>query len=272
MGSFSGKTIFITGASSGIGAALARAFARQGGQVICTARRKNHLQSLIAEIEGRGGRGVAYACDVTQKEELRAAIERGLETFGAIDVVVANAGVAVVGAMDKLSLEDYRAQFETNLFGTLQTIYATLPALKKSRGTLVLIGSMFGYLTPPYSSPYSMSKFALRSLADAIRHELAEYGISVLYTAPGFVTSELRKTFDVAPSSNGLLASVPFWLEMPTEKCAEKIVAAVYRGKPIKVITFHARVLIFLDKYFHRLFYRFLSGPLVKKLFPKIVP
>jgi short-subunit dehydrogenase len=269
--SFAGKTIFITGASSGIGAALARSFAGRGGQVICTARRKNHLQTIIAEIEDRGGRGVAYACDVSQKEELEAAVERGLKAYGSLDVVVANAGLAVVGAMDQLSVEDYRAQFETNLFGTLQTIYATLPALKKSRGTLVLIGSMFGYLTPPFSSPYSMSKFALRSLADAIRHELAEYGISVLYTAPGFVTSELRKTFDVAPSSGGLLASVPFWLEMPTEKCAEKIVTAVYKKKSIKVITLHARVLIFLDKYFHRIFYRFLNGPLVRKLFPKIV-
>ncbi len=123
---FAGHAVFITGASSGIGAALAREFAREGGDV-----------ALAAEIEKTGRRAVVIPCDVTRDGDLERAADRARAAFGKLDVVVANAGFGVSGMLETLSLDDYRRQLETNVFGVLRTVYATLEYLKKTRGRLV---------------------------------------------------------------------------------------------------------------------------------------
>ncbi|MGH7829386.1 MAG: SDR family oxidoreductase, partial [Candidatus Binatia bacterium] len=126
MKKFQGKVVFITGASSGIGAALAREFARHGARVALLARRRERLERLTKEIEDRGGAALALAADVTVDGEIDAAVQAAVAKWGGIDVVVANAGFGVVGPLKDLTLEDYRRQFETNVFGVLRTIYATL--------------------------------------------------------------------------------------------------------------------------------------------------
>jgi len=122
----SGPVVFITGASSGIGAALAREYARRGADLALAARRTDRLDALAAELSAQGRRALVLACDVTRDGELEAAVARTRDAFGRIDVVVANAGFGVVGPVERLRLEDYRRQFETNVFGVLRTVYATL--------------------------------------------------------------------------------------------------------------------------------------------------
>src|SRR5512136_573327 len=114
---YSGTVTFITGASSGIGAALAREIARQGGDLALAARRETRLQDLSEEIRGMGRRALALKCDVTRDGDMEEAAAKAREEFGRIDYVIANAGFGVIGKMEKLSLEDYRHQFETNVFG-----------------------------------------------------------------------------------------------------------------------------------------------------------
>ena len=247
---FAGSVVFITGASSGIGAALSLEFAREGADVVLAARRRDRLESVAAGIGAIGRRAVVAPCDVTREGDLERAAAAGRSAFGKLDVVVANAGFGVTGVLERLSLDDYRRQLETNVFGVLRTVYATLDDLKKSRGRLVVIGSVSGYIALAGSSPYSMSKFAVRALADSLGHELAEHGVSVTLISPGFVESEIRQV-----DNRGILRTekpappIPAAMVMATPTAARKIVGATARRRREVVITALGKVSVFLHRH-----------------------
>jgi short-subunit dehydrogenase len=250
MSPFDGQVAIITGASSGIGAALGRELARQGADVALLARRVDRLEALAREIRGTGRRAMAIACDVTRDGDLEAAAARARAGLGRIDVVVANAGYGVVGPVERLDVEDFRRQFETNVFGVLRTIYATLDDLKQSRGRLVIIGSVNGWLSTPGSAPYAMSKFAVRALARALDHELGPAGVSVTHVSPGFVESEIRHVDNQGrwwpePASNG----PPAWLVMPVAEAARHIVRAAARRRREVAITGHGKLAVWMERH-----------------------
>ena len=122
--------IIITGASSGIGAALAREFARRGARLALGARRLDRLQALRTELEAAGSEVVVAACDVRDRASLDRLVAEAVARFGGLDIVVANAGFGVSGRFDALSVDDYRRQFDTNVLGVLRTLHAALPALR----------------------------------------------------------------------------------------------------------------------------------------------
>ena len=248
-GLLDGKVAFITGASSGIGAALAREYVRLGADVALAARRRDRLQSLVENLEARGGRALALECDVTRDGDLERAVAETLEAFGRIDHVQANAGFGVAGWFHKLNIEDYRRQFETNVFGVLRTVAATREVLWESRGRLALMGSVNSFIALPGNSPYCMSKAAVRALADSLRHEFATRGVAVTLVAPGFVQSEIR-TID----NRGRLAAdardpIPSWLCMDADRAARHIVRGVRRGRRIVVVTGHGKWLVRLQRH-----------------------
>jgi short-subunit dehydrogenase len=246
---FANHVVFITGASSGIGAALARQFARGGASLALAARRVDRLEALAQEIERDGRRAIALPCDVTRDEDLARAAAAARQAFGRIDVVVANAGFGVVGALADLSLDDYRRQFETNVFGVLRTVYATLPDLARSRGRLVVIGSVSGHVAVPGSSAYAMSKFAVRALADCLGHELRSRGVSVTLVSPGYVESELHRVDNRGVLHPAGPDPVPRFLRRPADEAARQIVAAVARRRPEAVITAHGKLAVFLQRH-----------------------
>jgi short-subunit dehydrogenase len=247
---FDGAAVLITGASAGIGAALAREFAHRGARVALAARRTERLEALAAELRAGGTQALVVAADVTRDGDMEKAAAVTRETFGRIDVVVANAGYGVVGFLESLTLDDYRRQFETNVFGVLRTIYATLDDLKRSRGRLVIIGSVSGHLATPHGSPYSMSKFAVRALAEALRNEARAAGVAVTLISPGFVESELRLIDNRGVLHEGARDVVPSWLRMSAAACARETVTAIARRRREAVITGHGRVLVFLQRHF----------------------
>jgi short-subunit dehydrogenase len=249
MANFQGQVVFITGASSGIGAALAREFARQGADLALAARREERLASLAAEIERQGRRALALRCDVTVDGDVERAAAATRAAFGRIDVVVANAGFGVVGPVAGLALEDYRRQFETNVFGVLRTIYATLGDLTASRGRLVILGSVSGHIATPGSSPYAMSKFAVRALAEALGYELAPRGVAVTLISPGFVESEIRRVDNRGAMREEAPEPIPRWLVMQTPAAARQIVRAVGRRRREAIITGHGKVIVFLQRH-----------------------
>jgi NADP-dependent 3-hydroxy acid dehydrogenase YdfG len=162
------KVVFITGASSGIGEALAREASAQGAHVVLSARREDRVRAIADELVQAGGQTLAVRVDVTQDGSLEAAMKEVATRFGRLDMVIANAGFGVEGKITELSLEDYRRQLETNVFGVVRTIYAALPLLKESQGTIGVMGSANGYLNVPGWSAYCMSKHAVRSLCTSL--------------------------------------------------------------------------------------------------------
>jgi short-subunit dehydrogenase len=247
---FGGHAVFITGASSGIGAALAREFAHEGADVALAARRRERLQTLAAEIERGGRRALVIPCDVTRDGDLERAAALTRTAFGKLDVVVANAGFGVAGVLETLSLDDYRRQFETNVFGVLRTVYATLEDLKKTRGRLVVLGSVSGHVGLPGSSAYSMSKFAVRGLAASLAYELEPYGVAVTLISPGFVESEIRQV-----DNRGIWRReppprpIPRALVMPAPTAARRIVRAVARRRREAVITGFGKTAVIVQRH-----------------------
>lgn len=243
------KVVFVTGASSGIGAALAREAARGGAAVVLAARRVERTARLAAELEAAGGRALAVPCDVTRDGDLEAAVAAGLERFGRLDVAIANAGISINGPLAELTVDDYRRQLETNVLGVVRTVQATLPALTASRGALGLVGSTNGYLSLPGYSPYCASKHAVRALADCWRHELGAAGVSVTHLAPGFIESELRLLGNDGAPRAGARDPVPRWLQKSAARTARQMLRALEARRAEAIITGHAWLAIFLARH-----------------------
>jgi short-subunit dehydrogenase len=258
---FRDKVVLITGASSGIGEELALQLARADAKLTLAARRADLLSALTQKISAGAparaalagsdelAKPLAVACDVTRDGDLERAVAETVHRWGKLDVAIANAGFGVVGSLKKLSLEDYRRQFETNVFGVLRTIYAALPEIEKTRGNIAIMGSISGWGAAPGTSPYAMSKFALRALANSITPELARSGVKVTLISPGFVESNIRRVDNRGKFHPGAKDSVPAWLVMPTDKAVRQMLRAVARGRREVVITGHGKILVALERF-----------------------
>jgi NADP-dependent 3-hydroxy acid dehydrogenase YdfG len=246
---FDNRIAFITGASSGIGAALARGFAREGAKLVLVARRIERLKALAVELKNSGAEAIWQVADVTQREDLDRAVAATVQSFGRLDVAVANAGFGVAGLVQKLSADDYRRQFDTNIFGVLNTVWATIPALEQSRGRLVLIGSVAGHVALPRNSAYAMSKFAVRGLAGALAGELGPAGVSVTLISPGFLSTEIRKVDNRGALHERARDPVPEWLRMDPERAARPMLTAIYQRRRELIVTGHGKLAVFLSRF-----------------------
>ena len=175
----------ITGASTGIGAATARHGAEAGYRLVLAARSVDRLEELAAELGGEG-RALAIECDVTEWEQQQAMVEQTLSSFGRLDVAFANAGFGAKRGFLEESPEQWRSMVLTNVYGAALTIRATLPALKESRGHLLLTGSVAGRRALP-GSLYSATKWAVTAMGESARQELNDTGVRVTLIEPGMV-------------------------------------------------------------------------------------
>lgn len=247
---FRDKVVLITGASSGIGESLALGCARLGAKLTLAARRTDLLEALAKKIAQDGAAmPLAIESDVTRDGDCERAVAETVRHFGKLDVAIANAGFGVVGEFRKLTIADYRRQLETNLFGALRTLYAALPEVEKTRGNLAIIGSVSGWGSTPLVSPYSMSKFALRALADAITPELASLGVKVTLISPGFVISNIRRVDNRGVFHPGAKDAVPAWIQVSTARAARETLSAIAHGRREKIISVHGKLLVALARF-----------------------
>jgi short-subunit dehydrogenase len=247
---FQNKSILITGASSGIGEELAWQLSQLNARLTITARRRGLLDALAQRISASGKPApLVVPADVTCDDDLPHSVSECLRVYNRLDVVIANAGFGVVGPFQKLSLDDYRRQFETNVFGLLRTVYAALPAIEPAHGNVVLIGSVAGWTASPGASPYAMSKFAVRALANAITPELALSGVKVTLISPGFVDSNIRRVDNQGRFHETAREPMAPWLIVPTGKAVRQILRAIARGQREAIITGHGKLLVAVTRF-----------------------
>ena len=247
---FEGKRVFITGASSGIGAALALEFARQGARVVLAARREDRLEEVRRRVRAAGGEALVAACDVRNRASIEAAVAKTVQAFGGMDVAIANAGFEVGGVFQRLDTEDHRRQFDTNYFGVVDTAYAVLPHLLVSKGQLGLVSSVLGRIGTPLSSPYCASKFAVTGLAQSLFHELATKGVAVTCIQPGVVVSEIRSVDNQGRFHPRHKDPAAAWLVVSADKAARDIVRALHKRRFNAVITGHGKALVWINRHF----------------------
>ena len=247
---FHHKVVLITGASSGIGEELALQLAHAGARLALAARRIERLEQLQHRIRDCGGvEPLIIACDVTADEDPARAVAEIVAHWGRLDIVFANAGFGVVGSFAQLSLADYSRQFETNVFGVLRTLQAALPEVIRSHGQMVILGSVAGWTASPGASPYAMSKFAIRALANSITPELALLGVRVTLISPGFVESDIRRVDNHGKLHADAADPIPHWLVMSRRRAVSHMLRAVARGKREVIITRHGKLFVWLERF-----------------------
>jgi short-subunit dehydrogenase len=188
------STVLITGASQGCGKAAALRFAREGYDVVLTARHEHRLTPVAEAISAMGRSTLAVAADVSQPNQVQSLMEQALDRFDDIDVLVNNAGICLAGAFEYTTPEDWQTIINTNLWGYVNTIQALLPHfLHRGGGTIVNVGSIGGKMPLPYMTAYCTSKYAVTGLTEALRLELAPKHIHVGIVHPGLTRSNFME-------------------------------------------------------------------------------
>lgn len=245
------KVVIITGASSGIGKALVYEFAERGAKIAMGARNLDELTKIEIDLKSRGVETISVQTDVTQQADCKELIERTYSHFGKIDVLVNNAGISMRALFEDLDLDVIRRLMDVNFWGTVYCTKYAIPYLLKSKGSLVGIISVAGFLGLPGRTGYSASKFAVRGFLNTLRVENLKKGLHVLVAAPGFTASNIRKTALVADGHQQGDSPREESNMMSAERCAQIIVNGVEKRKREIVMTLiEGKISVFLSKWF----------------------
>lgn len=275
--SFENRSVLITGGSRGLGLELARCFLGEGARLSLLARNKEELKRAYRTLEAEFDTPdvQTYACDISQPDEVRNVVEDILSERGSIDVLINNAGVIVGGPVEEMTREDVEEALDVHLWGAYNLMEAVLPGMEEQGGRIVNISSIGGLVAVPHLMPYSVSKFALTGLSDAMRAELAQHDIYVTTVCPGLMRTgshvnawfrgQRRKEF-----SWFALAGASPLLSINSRRAAEKIVRACRDGQEHLTFTLSARLLKVADRLFPNLVAILMKQ--VNRLLPSALP
>jgi short-subunit dehydrogenase len=240
MASNEDRVALVTGASSGIGWELARQLAGAGYAVGLVARREAPLRELESSITSTGGRAVAAAADVGNRQEIEAAFERVQSRFGPVELVVANAGVGKATFLDPVNIADVEEMVRINLLGVVYTLSAALPdMLARKKGHLVAISSLAGYRGLPGESAYCASKAAVIAYMDGLRIHLRGTGVKATTVCPGFVQTPMTAKTDPA--------HMPLLMDAPA--AARRIIRAIAAGRKVYNFPWRLTMLVKLSRW-----------------------
>lgn len=265
---FLNKVAVVTGGTDGIGKALVDALLAQGAKVATCGRHHDKLYNLQSEYPSYPLHTVV--ADVSNENDCRRFIESTIKVFGGIDILINNAGISMRSLFKDVDVNVIRKLMDVNFFGAVYCTKYAVDSLMKRKGTIVGISSIAGYRGLPGRSGYSASKFALQGWLEAIKTELAEDDVHVMWVSPGFTTSNIR---NAALNSNGQQQGESPMDEnkmMTADECAQRILKAIKNKKRSLVMTFTGKETVFMQKFFPgladkfvRKFY-FKEGKLVK--------
>lgn len=258
------KVVIITGASSGIGLAAAKAFAAKGDCVVLAARNIEKLRSTVAVLSNKYGetarvsdnrvtRFLAVETDVTKEEDCKNLIEKAIENYGRIDVLVNNAGISMRAMFRDLNLSVIKNLMDVNFWGTVYCTKYALPYLLDVKGSVVGVISIAGFKGLPARTGYSSSKFAVYGFLDTLRVEHLKDGLHVMIFAPGFTASNIRITALTADGSPQGKTPRSEGNMMSAESVAQRLVKGVYKRKRQVVLTPIGKLTVWLNKFFPRL-------------------
>lgn len=187
-----GKVAVITGASSGLGEATARLLSARGASVVLGARRVERLRSLADELTGRGGKALAVATDVADRDQVKELVDAAVRAYGRIDVMINNAGLMPQAPLERLKVDEWDRMIDVNIKGVLYGIAAALPHMRRQKsGHIINVSSVAGHKVGPGFAVYAATKHAVRALSEGLRQEVKPYNIRTTVISPGAVATEL---------------------------------------------------------------------------------
>lgn len=244
------KTVIITGASSGIGRALAFEFGRKGSRLLLTARNESRLSETSQALQKENIEHHILAADVSKVEDNQKMIDLARQEYGSIDVLINNAGISMRALFEELELDVIKKVMDINFYGTLYATKLALPHIIESQGSIVGVSSIAGYRGLPGRSGYSASKFAMQGFLESLRTELLPKNVHVLVACPGFTQSNIRK---VALTQDGSTQGESPRKEeemMSSEEVAQRIYRAVLHRKRDLVLTRQGKLTVWMNKFF----------------------
>src|SRR5262249_21942101 len=226
-----GKVVVITGASSGLGEATARLLSAQGAKVALGARRVDRLQSLAEQLTRNGGKALALATDVTDRDQVKKLVDVAVQEFGRIDVMINNAGLMPQAPLERLQIDEWDRMIDVNIKGVLYGIAAALPYMMNQKsGHIINVSSVAGHKVRPGGTVYSATKHAVRVISEGLRQEVKPYNIRTTVISPGAVDTELpnsvtepdiaeniRKVYELAVPANSFARAVAFAMTQPED-------------------------------------------------------
>jgi short-subunit dehydrogenase len=245
---FQNKIIVITGGTDGIGKALVTQFLNRGATVATCSRTSEKLSDLKNEFVGKPL--FTMVADVSKEEDCKSFIEKIIEKYKGIDILINNAGISMRALFKDTDLNTLKRVMDINFWGTVYCTKFALDSILKNKGSIVGMSSVAGYRGLPGRSGYSASKFAVNGWMEALRTELLESGVNVMWVCPGFTKSNIRNAAldkDAKPQGESSLKEEKL---MSAEECAKHIIRAIEKRKRALVLTFTGKETVYMNKFF----------------------
>ncbi len=249
MKDFKNKVVIVTGASSGIGEALAREFATLGARVVLGARSIQKLQLITDDIRAQGGQAACCGVDVTNPEECKELIDTAVREFGGVDVLICNAGLSMRAIFDDVDLSVLHRLMDVNFWGTVNCCKYALPYLQASKGSIVGVSSVAGLHGLPGRTGYSASKYAMTGFLETLRIENLKKGLHVMVACPGFTASNVRFSALTADGSQQGETPRDESKMMTAEQVAKIIIRGIRRRKRLCLMEIEGRATHFVKKF-----------------------
>jgi dehydrogenase/reductase SDR family protein 7B len=243
------KVVVITGASSGIGKALAGKFGSEGSKLVITGRNKAELDNTVLELKKQGIIVEGFQADVSVEDDNKRMAEAAIKAYGTIDILINNAGISMRALFNEVDLQVVKKVMDINFYGVLYATKYCLPEIIKNKGSVVGISSIAGYRGLPGRTGYSASKFALNGFLEVLRTEHLKTGVHVLTACPGFTASNIRKRSLTKDGSAQGESPRKEEEMMSADECARHIYSATVKRKRTLILTTQGKLAVFLNKW-----------------------